>query len=107
MEQGTLQYSIVICGLAALLFAWRRSVWIRKQDAGDETMRRIAGHIRDGAMAFLGREYRVLAIFVAVVAALLACNLPSHLVTCPSRSSACPCHNFEVLKIRPNLPDHI
>ena len=39
---------------------------------GDSTMIKIAGHIRDGAMAFLGREYRVLAIFVIVVAGLLA-----------------------------------
>jgi K(+)-stimulated pyrophosphate-energized sodium pump len=35
-------------------------------------MKKIAGHIRDGAMAFLAREYRVLAIFVVVVAGLLA-----------------------------------
>ncbi len=35
-------------------------------------MREIAGHIRSGAMAFLAREYRVLAIFVVVVAGLLA-----------------------------------
>jgi K(+)-stimulated pyrophosphate-energized sodium pump len=43
-----------------------------RQDAGDATMTKIAGHIREGAMAFLGREYRVLAIFVVVVVALLA-----------------------------------
>ena len=30
-------------------------------------MQTIAGHIHEGAMAFLGREYRVLAIFVLVV----------------------------------------
>jgi K(+)-stimulated pyrophosphate-energized sodium pump len=35
-------------------------------------MRTIAGHISEGAMAFLGREYRVLVVFVVVVAALLA-----------------------------------
>ena len=35
-------------------------------------MQTIAGHIQEGAMAFLNREYRVLAIFVVVVAALLA-----------------------------------
>jgi K(+)-stimulated pyrophosphate-energized sodium pump len=32
----------------------------------------IAGHIREGAMAFLRREYSVLALFVALVAILLA-----------------------------------
>jgi K(+)-stimulated pyrophosphate-energized sodium pump len=35
-------------------------------------MQTIAGHIHEGAMAFLSREYRVLAVFVAVVAVLLA-----------------------------------
>ncbi|REJ74250.1 MAG: sodium-translocating pyrophosphatase [Acidobacteria bacterium] len=55
-----------------LLYAAWRSAWINKQDAGDGTMREIAGHIRDGAMAFLAREYRVLAVFVIVAAALLA-----------------------------------
>ena len=32
----------------------------------------ISGYVRDGAMAFLKREYRVLAVFVLVVAVLLA-----------------------------------
>jgi len=72
VSHQTLLYLIPLCGVAGLLFAWLRSAWIQRQDAGDETMIRIAGHIRDGAMAFLGREYRVLAIFVVVVAGLLA-----------------------------------
>jgi len=65
-------YFIPACGALALVYAWLRSAWIGKQDAGDDRMQVIAGHIREGAMAFLGREYRVLAIFVVVVAALLA-----------------------------------
>jgi K(+)-stimulated pyrophosphate-energized sodium pump len=67
-----IMYLIPVCGLLGLAFAWLRSAWINKQDAGDERMQTIAGHIRAGAMAFLGREYRVLAIFVLVVATLLA-----------------------------------
>ncbi len=72
MDSKTLIYLVPLCGIAALLFAWTKSLWIGRQDAGDDRMRTIAGHIREGAMAFLGREYRVLAIFVVVVAALLA-----------------------------------
>jgi K(+)-stimulated pyrophosphate-energized sodium pump len=68
----TLLYLVPLCGVAALVFAVVRSRWVNRQDPGDETMVRIAGHIRDGAMAFLAREYRVLAVFVVVVAALLA-----------------------------------
>ena len=63
---------VPVTGALALLFAFWRSRWINGRDAGDERMIKIAGHIRDGAMAFLGREYRVLAIFVVVVASLLA-----------------------------------
>ncbi|NUN15124.1 MAG: sodium-translocating pyrophosphatase [Myxococcales bacterium] len=65
-------YGVVAAGILALIYAAARSSWINKQDAGTDEMKTIAGHIREGAMAFLGREYRVLAIFVAVVAVLLA-----------------------------------
>ncbi|MCB2200696.1 sodium-translocating pyrophosphatase [bacterium] len=60
-----------VLGVVGLLFALWKSNWVNKQDAGNDYMREIGGHIREGAMAFLGREYRVLAIFVAVVAVLL------------------------------------
>jgi K(+)-stimulated pyrophosphate-energized sodium pump len=72
VDLQTLMYLVPLCGVAALGFALVRSSWIKRQDPGTETMVRIAGHIREGAMAFLGREYRVLAVFVVVVAALLA-----------------------------------
>ena len=65
-------YLIPAAGVLALLFAAFKSSWVKKQDAGDEKMQTIAGHIHEGAMAFLNREYRVLAVFVAVVAVLLA-----------------------------------
>ncbi|HEX6199335.1 MAG TPA: sodium/proton-translocating pyrophosphatase, partial [Thermoanaerobaculia bacterium] len=72
MSLQTLLYLVPLCGVAALVFALVRSGWVNRQDPGNETMVRIAGHIREGAMAFLAREYRVLAVFVVVVAALLA-----------------------------------
>ncbi len=69
---SNLSYLIVGCGIVGLIFAWLRSRSVNRQDAGDETMQTIAGYIRDGAMALLGREYRVLAIFVLVAAGLRA-----------------------------------
>jgi len=72
VDTQQLIYLVPACGVLGLIFAWLRSSWINKQDAGDDRMQNIAGHIRAGAMAFLGREYRVLAIFVLVVAGLLA-----------------------------------
>ncbi|MFH1277351.1 MAG: sodium-translocating pyrophosphatase [Candidatus Eisenbacteria bacterium] len=65
-------YLVPAAGVLALLFAFWKSAWVNRQDPGTEEMQTIAGHIRTGAMAFLGREYRVLAVFVAVAAVLLA-----------------------------------
>ncbi|MBK6735494.1 MAG: sodium-translocating pyrophosphatase [bacterium] len=65
-------YLIPVAGLLALAFAAYKAAWVTRQDAGDQKMQIIAGHIQEGAMAFLNREYRVLAVFVAVVGVLLA-----------------------------------
>jgi K(+)-stimulated pyrophosphate-energized sodium pump len=57
---------LVGLGVAVSLYAY-----LRKQPAGNEVMRGIAAQIETGAMAFLRREYSVLAVFVLVVGALL------------------------------------
>ncbi len=72
MEYTNLLYAIPVAGVLALLFAFYKASWVGKQDAGTDRMKEIAGYIQEGAMAFLNREYRVLAVFVVVVAALLA-----------------------------------
>jgi K(+)-stimulated pyrophosphate-energized sodium pump len=59
-------------GVLGLLVMAIKSAWISKQDAGDANMRELAGHIADGAMAFLKAEWRVLSIFVLITALLLA-----------------------------------
>jgi K(+)-stimulated pyrophosphate-energized sodium pump len=63
--------SIPFFGLAALATAYLKSKWVMKQDAGTDEMQKIAGHIKEGAMAFLKREYTTLLYFVIGVAALL------------------------------------
>ncbi|NPV11189.1 MAG: sodium-translocating pyrophosphatase [Ignavibacteria bacterium] len=68
----SLIYILPILALLGLLFAYLKSRWIIKQDAGDSTMQEIASYIQEGAMAFLKREYRVLIFFALVVAILLA-----------------------------------
>ncbi len=57
--------------ILALIYAYMKAAWVKKQDPGTDRMRLIGGWIADGAMAFLGREYKVLAIFVIAVAVLL------------------------------------
>ncbi len=63
---------IPAAGVVALVYAWMRSLWVNRQDAGTEEMQTIAKHTRTGAMAFLAREYKVLIPFVIIAAILLA-----------------------------------
>ncbi len=72
MMNLTLVYMSLGCGVAALAFAMWKSAWVNKQDPGTEKMREIGAAIREGAMAFLAREYKVLGVFVIAIAALLA-----------------------------------
>jgi len=69
MEQ--LIYAAPGAGVLALLFAFWKASWVKKQDAGDDRMKEIAAQIQEGAMAFLRAEYKVLAIFVVLVAGIL------------------------------------
>ena len=71
MSPESLTYAIPGAGVVALLYAFFVSQWISKQEAGTDEMKAIAGYIREGAMAFLNREYRILGIFVVAVAILL------------------------------------
>ena len=59
-------------GVAALVVARRFFSWVEGRPAGDETMVRIAGYVRDGADAYLISQYKVTAIVFVVVAVLLA-----------------------------------
>jgi K(+)-stimulated pyrophosphate-energized sodium pump len=67
----TITYAIPVMGVIALLYTFWKSSWVSKQEVGTERMARIAKNISDGAMAFLKAEYRVLSIFVVIVAALM------------------------------------
>ena len=59
-------------GIIGLVFALILYIRVKRQPVGNETMNRISGYIRDGAMAFLVREYKVLSIYAVVVAIALA-----------------------------------
>lgn len=65
-------YAVPALGLLGLLVMVIKAKWVNKQDAGDQKMQDLANYIREGAMAFLSAEYRVLAIFVVAAGALLA-----------------------------------
>ncbi|MCP4899609.1 MAG: sodium-translocating pyrophosphatase [bacterium] len=78
MEPVHLIYLTPVAAVLALIYAYYKAVWVKKQDEGTDRMKLIGGWIADGAMAFLGREYKVLAIFVVAVAVLL--GVSNHLV---------------------------
>ncbi|MEQ1723654.1 MAG: sodium-translocating pyrophosphatase, partial [Pseudobdellovibrio sp.] len=63
--------SPIIAGAVALVIAAILYFRVKAQPSGNETMNRIAGYIREGAMAFLVREYKVLAAYCLVVGALM------------------------------------
>ncbi|MGQ9590738.1 MAG: sodium-translocating pyrophosphatase [Planctomycetota bacterium] len=57
--------------VVALLAAWVFYRQVLAAAAGDENMQRIASYVREGAMAYLRRQYKVVAIFFVVVSAVL------------------------------------
>ena len=66
-----ISFIIPIGGLAALFFATILYFTIKRQSPGNEKMQELSSAIRKGAMAFLKSEYKVLIVFVIVVASLL------------------------------------
>jgi K(+)-stimulated pyrophosphate-energized sodium pump len=68
---SNLIYAIPFLGIIGLLVMIIKRRWVNKQDAGDQKMQDLANYIREGALAFLSAEYRVLAIFVIVAGILL------------------------------------
>ncbi len=71
MDVNTYLWAVVNAGVLALLYAFFKANWVSKQDQGTERMVLIGKSIAEGAMAFLKAEYRILGIFIVVVALLL------------------------------------
>ncbi|MBU2565916.1 MAG: sodium-translocating pyrophosphatase [Candidatus Thermoplasmatota archaeon] len=68
-------YGAVTAGLLGLLFVVFLVRYVLKQDEGSEKVKEITGAIKEGALAFLHREYKILCVFVIVVAVLLGAVL--------------------------------
>jgi K(+)-stimulated pyrophosphate-energized sodium pump len=65
-------YMPIVMAVLGLVYMWTKQSWVMKQDAGDGKMKEISDYIYEGALAFLGAEYRLLSIFVLVVSIALA-----------------------------------
>ncbi|MFH1063783.1 MAG: sodium-translocating pyrophosphatase [Candidatus Woesearchaeota archaeon] len=71
-------FAALISLAAAGLFAF----FIRRKDAGTPKMQEIAGHIRDGAMAYLFRQYRYIAVFIFFVSVVLGVLISPWTMVC-------------------------
>ena len=68
----TIFYLAIAAGIVALIFALLLAMNVLKQDRGSEEIQKIGRAIQEGAMAFLAREYTLLAGFVVIMAIILA-----------------------------------
>ncbi|MEK2687629.1 sodium-translocating pyrophosphatase [Bdellovibrio sp. GT3] len=71
MFSNNLLMSPAIAGVIGLVLAVVLYLRVKAQPAGNETMNRIAGYVREGSMAFLVREYKVLFVYAIVVGLIL------------------------------------
>lgn len=67
-----------VCAAAVgLIIAFCLASWINKASEGTDRMKEIAGYIREGAMAFLSREYKTMIIVIVALFLLIGIGLKS------------------------------
>ena len=69
---NNLFYLVPAASVVALLFAWIFFRRMFKESEGTPTMKEIAQYVREGAMAYLKQQYKVVIIVFAVLACLFA-----------------------------------
>ncbi|MDR6848556.1 K(+)-stimulated pyrophosphate-energized sodium pump [Sphingomonas sp. BE270] len=67
----TIVYAAIICGLIAVAYGIITSAQVLRAPPGNEKMQDIAAAIQEGAKAYLGRQYRTIAIVGVIVLALV------------------------------------
>lgn len=64
------------CGVLGVIYAVLTAMWVSKQDAGSAKMQEISNAVKEGAYAFLAREYKTVAIVAVILVILIAaCGL--------------------------------
>ncbi len=64
-------YVPIALACVGLIFMLIKMAWVKKQSPGNEKMQEISKAIKEGALAFLNAEYRLLLIFVVIASAAL------------------------------------
>ncbi|MFA4920030.1 MAG: sodium/proton-translocating pyrophosphatase, partial [Thermodesulfovibrionales bacterium] len=60
------------CGVLGVIYAVMTAMWVSKQDAGNAKMQEISNAVKEGAMAFLAREYKTVAVVAVILTVLLS-----------------------------------
>ena len=68
----TALWLIVLCGALSIVYAIWATMSVLKSDAGNPRMQEIAAAVREGAQAYLRRQYTTIGIVGVVIFALLA-----------------------------------
>ena len=69
---NNLFYLVPAAAVVALFFAWYFFRQMMKESEGTVTMKQIAQYVREGAMAYLKQQYRVVVIVFVILAALFS-----------------------------------
>lgn len=72
MIANQLFWFVPVASILALIFAWRFFRQVMKADEGTDTMKKIAQHVRTGAMSYLSQQYKVVVIVFIVLAIFFA-----------------------------------
>ncbi|MDO4751498.1 MAG: sodium-translocating pyrophosphatase [Akkermansia sp.] len=72
MDPNTLFWIVPVASVLVLLFAAKFFFDMKKADEGNDRMKEIAGYVREGAMAYLKQQYKVVAIFFVIIAIAFA-----------------------------------
>lgn len=69
---NSLFWIVPVCSLIALLFAWMFFRGMMKESEGTDTMKRIASHVRKGAMAYLRQQYKIVGFVFLILCIFFA-----------------------------------
>ncbi len=70
MISNSIIYIVLAASILALTFAFIFYKQMMKQDEGTDLMKKIAAHVRKGAMAYLKQQYKVVIIVFVILAAI-------------------------------------
>ncbi|MGB9825767.1 MAG: sodium-translocating pyrophosphatase, partial [Desulfofundulus sp.] len=75
MVQSWMTYSGIVAAIIGILFAGYLASWVLSRPAGSQRMQEISAAIQEGAMAYLNRQYKTIAIVGVVVALIILFGL--------------------------------